>query len=88
MEMISNKSDKNISLKNKNTVSYKSVSEISEFEEYDQEEPSEFVVKTKKKKSVSQHSKLNESLHSINSHVNSIYEEKDEDDDNKEEPNR
>jgi hypothetical protein len=76
MEIISNKSDKNMSLKNKNTISYKSVSEISEFEEYDEEEPSDFGIRTKKNKSCSQHSKLNESLHSVNSHISNTYEEK------------
>lgn len=80
MESISNKSDKNVSLKNKNTVSYKSVSEISEFEEFDGP-PSEFVVNTKKKKS--QYSKLNESVHSATSNFSKdVFEEKDENDDN------
>jgi len=74
MDIISNKSDKNMSLKNKNTVSYKSVSEISEFEENDQDEASDFVIRSKNKKTNSH--KLNESLHSINSHASNIYEEK------------
>ena len=78
MEVNSNKSDKVMSLKNKNTMSYKSVSEISEFEEIDQEEPSEYVIRTTNNvKSISQNSKLNESLHSATSHIsNTIYEEK------------
>ena len=81
MEVISNKSDKVMSMKNKNTFSYKSVSEISEFEEIDQEEPSDFVIRSNKNKSVSQVSKLNESLHSATSHIsNNIFEEKDEED--------
>ena len=78
MEVISNKSDKVMSMKNKNTVSYKSVSEISEFEEIDQEEPPEFVIRTNKNKSisVSQASKLNESLRSASSHIsNNVFEE-------------
>jgi hypothetical protein len=84
MEVISNKSDKVMSMKNKNTVSYKSVSEISEFEEIDQEEPPEFVIRTNKNKSVSQASKLNESLRSANSHIShNIFEEKEEDDQSK-----
>jgi hypothetical protein len=57
-------------------VSYKSVSEISEYEEFDAE-PSEFVVNTKKKKS--QLSKLNESIHSVTSNFSKeIFEEKEE----------
>lgn len=86
MEVISNKSDKVMSMKNKNTVSYKSVSEISEFEEIDQEEPPEFVIRTNKNKSisVSQASKLNESLRSASSHIsNNVFEEKEDDDQSK-----
>lgn len=77
MECISNKSDKNFSLKNKNTVSYKSVSEISEFDEIGEEEPSEYVIRTNKKKS--HYSKLNDSMHSLTSNYSKdIFEEKDE----------
>jgi hypothetical protein len=70
----SNKSERNISYKNRN-VSYKSVSEISEFDECNEEEPpSEFVTK---KAPTSQ--KLNESIHSdVVSNYSNI-EEKDED---------
>ncbi len=72
-----------MSLKNKNTISYKSVSEISEFDEIDRDETNDYVIrnnKSKRAKSVSQHSKLNESQHSVNSHIsNNIFEEKDED---------
>jgi len=79
IEISSNKSDKNFSLKNKNTVSYKSLSEISEFEQYDVEEPSDFVIRTKKQdKSVGQSSKLNESIHSINSHISKDPDDKEE----------
>ena len=77
MEIISNKSNRSVtamSLKNRGAISYKSVSEISEFEEIDQEEPSEFVVNTHKKESI------NESMHSVNSHISKdVFEqEKDE----------
>ncbi len=80
MEISSNKSDKNVSLKNKHTISYKSVSEISEFEEYDNEEPSDFVIRTKKPdKANKQAGKLNESVHSSNSHISKdIFEDKEE----------
>ena len=79
IEISSNKSDKNFSLKNKNTVSYKSLSEISEFEQYDVEESSDFVIRTKKQeKSVGQSSKLNESIHSMNSHISKDFDEKEE----------
>jgi hypothetical protein len=79
IEISSNKSDKNFSIKNKNTVSYKSLSEISEFEQYDVEEPSDFVIRTKKKeKSFGQSSKLNESIHSLNSHISKDYDEKED----------
>jgi hypothetical protein len=83
IEISSNKSEKNFSLKNKNTVSYKSLSEISEFEQYDVEEPSDFVIRTKKQdKSIGQIAKLNESLHSMNSHVSKDYEDKEENSEN------
>jgi hypothetical protein len=81
MEIFSNKSERNI-YKNKN-ISYKSVSEISEFEEYNEEEPpSNFVLNKKKApKSQSQHSKLNESSHSdvVSNYSVKDFEEKDED---------
>jgi hypothetical protein len=77
MESISNKSDRNFSIKNKNTVSYKSVSELSEFEEMD-EEPSDFVINTKKKEK--SQNKLNESMHSVASNFSKeVFEDKDED---------
>jgi hypothetical protein len=60
-------------------VSYKSVSEISEFEEYVEEEPSDFVIRAKKKEK-STHSKLNESVHSaVSNYSKDIFEEKDDD---------
>jgi hypothetical protein len=74
----SNKSERNFSYKNKN-ISYKSVSEISEFDEGNEEEPpSEFVI-SKKNAPKSQHSKLNESIHSDVVSNYSNVEEKDED---------
>jgi hypothetical protein len=79
MEIFSNKSDKNFSLRNKNnTISYKSVSEIDEFEECVEAEPSDFVIQTKKKDNKSQ---MNESSHSdaISNFSKDIYDEKDED---------
>jgi len=89
MEIISNKSDKNLSVKNKNTISYKSVSEISEFDEGDREEPSDFVINTNNTKSVvSQHSKLNDSMHSVASHFSSKDIEEKEEDDNRRNLNR
>jgi len=79
IEISSNKSDKNFSLKNKNTVSYKSLSEISEFEQYDVEEPSDFVIRTKKQdKNVGQNSKHNESIQSSTSHISKDCDDKDE----------
>lgn len=77
------KSDKNVSYKNKNPMSYKSVSEMSEFEENDNivEEPSDFVIrtKTKKEKDKSSQNKLNESLHSATSQFSKdIFEDKDD----------
>lgn len=73
---MSYKSDRNISARNKNTMSYKSVSEISEFENQDEmEESSDFVIKTKQKKE----KKLNESLQSATSHFSKdINEDKNE----------
>jgi hypothetical protein len=80
MEIFSNKSDKNVSLRNKNnTISYKSVSEIDEFEECVEAESSDFVIQTQKKDNKSQ--KLNESSHSdvISNFSKDIFDEKDED---------
>jgi hypothetical protein len=83
MESISNKSEKNFSIKNKNCVSYKSVSEISEFEEYVEEEPSDFVIRTKKNEKSTQSNKLNESVHSaVSNFSKDIFEEKDEEENN------
>ena len=78
MEIFSNKSDKNFSLRNKNTVSYKSVSEIDEFEECVEAESSEFVIQTKKN---NKNMKLNESSHSdvVSNFSKDNFEEKDED---------
>jgi len=77
MENISNKSEKNLSVKYKNTLSYKSVSEVSEFEEpYDEENQNEnenenensgYVNRSNNnnKKSDVNQPKLNESIHSV-----------------------
>lgn len=71
------KSDRNISAKYKNTISYKSVSEISEYENNEEiEESSDFTIKTNKDKS---NKKLNESLHSATSQFSKeAHEDKDE----------
>lgn len=81
MEIISNKSNRSVtgmSLKNRGAISYKSVSEISEFEEIDQEEHSEFVIRTNIKEGE------NQSIHSVNSQASKdIFEEKDTDESQK-----
>lgn len=67
-------------MKNKNTVSYKSVSEISEFEEYVDEEPSEFTISTKKDPKNSKSANLNESINSAQSiYSKDVFDEKEED---------
>jgi hypothetical protein len=78
MEIFSNKSERNVSYKNRN-ISYKSVSEISEFDEIGEDEANDFVLK-KNKAPKSQHSKLNESSHSdiVSNLSNKDFEEKDE----------
>ena len=73
MESISNKSERNLSVKYKNTLSYKSVSEISEFEEPYEEENSDYMNSKKDE------NKLNESTHSIVSNFSKdMFEDKDD----------
>lgn len=77
MECYSNKSERNLSVKYKNALSYKSVSEVSEFEEPYEEENSDYIIKNNNK---SQPPKFNESLHSVASNFSKdIFEEKEYD---------
>lgn len=81
MENTSVKSERNLSVKYKNTLSYKSVSEISEFEEPYEEETSEYLNRKEKDNSKINNvnninQKLNESIHSVVSNFSKdIYEE-------------
>ena len=77
MENISNKSERNLSVKYKNTLSYKSVSEVSEFEEPYEEENSDYVNRNNIEKN--EEPKLNESIHSIGSNFSKdIFDDKDD----------
>lgn len=81
-ENMSYKSDQNLSLKNKNTKSNKSVSEISEYEEDEDlvDDTGEFPNTIKKKEHKDNQNKLNESLHSATSQFSKdVFEDKDED---------
>jgi len=80
MECISNKSERNLSVKYKNTLSYKSVSEVSEFEDPYEEENTDYVIKNASNNNKSnQNTKLNESLHSaVSNFSKDIFEEKDD----------
>jgi hypothetical protein len=80
MESISNKSERNLSVKYKNTLSYKSVSEVSEFEEPYEEDNTDYVIKNNSNynKNIG-NTKLNESLHSaVSNFSKDIFEEKDD----------
>lgn len=80
MDCISNKSERNLSVKYKNTLSYKSVSEVSEFDEPYEDENSDYVMKNNNKQIPT---KLNESLHSaVSNFSKDIFEEKDDDNKN------
>lgn len=81
MECISNKSERNLSVKYKNTLSYKSVSEVSEFEEPYEEENTDYIIKNNSNynKNIGNNNKLNESLHSaVSNFSKDIFEEKDD----------
>jgi hypothetical protein len=79
MDCISNKSERNLSVKYKNTLSYKSVSEVSEFEEPYEEANADYVLKNNSENKIQSNTKLNESLHSAASNFSKdIFEEKDD----------
>lgn len=79
----SNKSEKNLSVKYKNTLSYKSVSEVSEFEEPYEEENSDYLNRNNNdndNEKIDNDQKLNESIHSVVSNFSKdIFDEKDDD---------
>lgn len=79
LDCISNKSERNLSVKYKNTLSYKSVSEVSEFEEPYEEENPDYLLKNNSENKNQSNAKLNESLHSaVSNFSKDIFEEKDE----------
>ena len=86
MENHSNKSERNLSVKYKNTLSYKSVSEVSEFEEPYEEENSDYMNRNNNEKNKGP--KSNESIHSIVSNFyKDIFEDKDDENENENDNN-